>query len=334
MTYVESPSFDPYFNIAMEQHLFETIGKDEDIFFLWRNENAIIIGKNQNAETEINKYFVGENGVKVVRRLSGGGAVYHDLGNVNFTFITNHEKHELHEKNQSLDMRGFCEKIASFLRSLGADARFGGRNDVTISGRKVSGGAQYVRDGRVMHHGTVLFDSNLDNVGCALKPPAGKLESKGVASVRSRVTNVSEHISEKFGIIEFMDKLKHFILGDDYTEYKLTETDNEVITKLKDEKYSVWEWNFGKSPRFSLRKSRFVPGCGTVEIYYEANNGVIQAVEFFGDYFGSLDTSELAALLVGCRLEEGAVRQALAGVDVGLYFHNITTDGFIKILLS
>jgi len=324
MLYTESPSTDPCYNLAMEQYLFDTVGQDNDIFFLWQNDNAIIIGKNQNAEAEINKDFVAKNGIKVVRRLSGGGAVYHDLGNINFTFITCAETTEP-------NMRRFCEPVAALLRTMGADAYVSGRNDILISGRKVSGNAQYVKNNRCMHHGTILFDSDLDIVVQALTPSSAKLQSKGVASIRSRVATVREHIVN-CSIEEFKEKLKHSVLGDIFTEYRLTAEDGVAIEKLRNERYATWEWNFGKSPRFSLRKERRIEGCGNIEVYFEAQNGIIEAMEFFGDYFGNRDTAELAVMLVGCRLEETAVREAIAGADISCYFCNLDTGDFVEFL--
>ena len=325
MLYAESPSTDPYFNLAMEQHLFDTAGKHEDIFFLWQNDNAIIIGKNQNAEAEINKEFVAKNGIKVVRRLSGGGAVYHDLGNINFTFITGTKG------TAEPDMQRFCEPVVALLRSMSANAYISGRNDILIGGKKISGNAQYVKNNRCLHHGTILFDSDLDIIEQALTPTDAKLKSKGVASIRSRIATVREHIG-KCNIEEFKEKLKYAVLGARFTKYHLTAGDKVTIEKLKNEQYATWKWNFGRSPRFSQHKKRRIEGCGNIEIYLEVQNGAIEAIEFFGDYFGSRDTTELTSMLTGCRLEETAVREALVGIDISHYFCRLGMSDFVEIL--
>ena len=327
MLYIESPHTDPHFNLAMEQYLFDTIGRDDELFFLWQNANAIIVGKNQNTEAEINKAFVAEKEIKVVRRLSGGGAVYHDLGNLNFTFIVDARGKD------SLDLRLFCEPVQKLLQSMGIDAQISGRNDITIGGKKFSGNAQYLRDGRCLHHGTILFDTNLETAAESLLPSGDKLQSKGIASVRSRITNVREHLATTTCTLsEFKEKLKLAVLGSDFTQYHLTEADLSAVAKLQTERYATWDWNFGSSPRFSLQKSRRIDGCGKIELHLDVKNGLIEALRFFGDFFGSRETSEIAAKLVGCRLEVFALREVLDGIDVGQYFHNLTVDELVRIL--
>ena len=328
MLYIESPHTDPHFNLALEQHLFETIGRERELFFLWQNANAIIVGKNQNTEAEINKAFVAEKEIKVVRRLSGGGAVYHDLGNLNFTFIVDARGKD------SLDLRLFCEPVQRLLQSMDVDAQISGRNDITIGGKKFSGNAQYLRNGRCLHHGTILFDSDLETAATALRASGDKLESKGVASVRSRITNVREHFltDAACSLAEFKERLKLAVLGDDFTEYHLTDADLAAIARLQAERYQTWDWNFGSSPRFSLQKSRRIDGCGKIELHLDVKNGLIEAIRFFGDFFGSRETAELAAKLVGCRLEALAIQEALAEIDVSQYFHNLTVDDLIGVL--
>ena len=194
LNYLNIYTTDPAFNLAAEQYVFENLPKDRMYFMLWQNDNAIIIGKYQNTLAEINEKNVLENGMKVVRRLSGGGAVYHDLGNLNFTFIA--DAGELEE----LNMRVFCQPIVKALAKIGITAEINGRNDITIDGRKFSGNAQYMRSGRIMHHGTIMFDSNLEMVQKALNVDPSKIESKGKKSVRSRVTNIREYLREDISL--------------------------------------------------------------------------------------------------------------------------------------
>ena len=182
MIFIESDCHDPYFNLAMEQYVFDRLPREEDYFMLWPNENTIVVGKYQNTAAEVNASFVREHKIPVARRLSGGGAVYHDLGNINYTFITDAQK------GSRLNFEKFCRPLVRVLQSLGVPAQVSGRNDVTIEGMKCSGSSQYIREGRIMHHGTILFDSDLDVLGKALIVPEDKIVSKGVASVRSRVT--------------------------------------------------------------------------------------------------------------------------------------------------
>ena len=325
MIYVESRSANPYFNLAMEQYLFETIGQNNEIFFLWQNDKAVIIGKNQNTEAEINKEFIAKNGIKVVRRLSGGGAVYHDLGNLNFTFITSDDGSEC------LDMRKFCRPIINALRSIGANAEFDGRNDITLNGMKISGSAQYRKNGFCLHHGTIIFDSDLSFLEQALNPSFDKMESKGVSSVRRRVTTVREHISGEYDLERFKNVLKQTIIGDGFAEYRLTASDINSIKQLSGH-YKTWEWTFGASPRFNMHKERRVEGCGKIEVYMEVNAGVIEHIKFFGDFFGSGDCAVIERRLTGCRLNEDAVRDAIVTSEIWLYFYNLTIDGMVDIL--
>lgn len=329
MLYIESPSTDPYYNLALEQYLFDTIGQTEPLFMLWRNDNTIVVGRHQNTAEEINADFVRANGVRVVRRLSGGGAVYHDLGNLNFTFITDGGS------GMGLDLHLFCQPVAQALGELGVVAEISGRNDITIDGKKFSGNAQYKKNGRVMHHGTIMFDCNLDILGQALQVSADKIASKGVKSVRSRVTNVRPYLTKDATVEEFKDLLAGFILGTDHPEkYELTAEDLAAVQALRDERYATWEWNFGQSPKYDLRKERRVDGVGKLELFLQVEGGCIAGLEAYGDFFGDGAAGAVTTALLGCRLEEEAVLSALEKVDLQRHFHHLTVEEFCKILLS
>ena len=328
MRYIESPSTDPYYNLALEQYVFDTLGQREPVFMLWQNDNTIVVGRHQNTAEEINAEFVREHGVRVVRRLSGGGAVYHDLGNLNFTFITDGGS------GMGLDLKLFCQPVALALEELGVKAEISGRNDITIDGKKFSGNAQYKKNGRVMHHGTIMFDSNLDTVAQALQVSADKIASKGVKSVRSRVTNVRPYLAEDVTLEEFKVLLAHFILGTDQPQrYELTQADLDAVQALRDGQYATWEWNYGQSPRWDLRKERRVEGVGKVELFLRAENGRLAGLEARGDFFGEGAEGTLAAALIGCPLEESAILAALEGVDLQRHFHHLTAEEFCRILL-
>ena len=206
LSYLDLMTTDPSYNLAMEQYVFDCLPRDRMYFMLWQNDNAIIVGKYQNTIAEINEEAVRERGIRVVRRLSGGGAVYHDMGNLNFTFIT-----DVGESN-ALDLKLFCEPVVRTLATLGVKAEVNGRNDITIDGKKFSGNSQYIRQGRVMHHGTIMFDSDLSVVSEALRVDPTKIQTKGIRSVRSRVTNVAEHLPEKVTLPEFRRILLENIL--------------------------------------------------------------------------------------------------------------------------
>jgi lipoate-protein ligase A len=224
LSYLDLMTSDPSYNLAMEQYVFDCLPRDRMYFMLWQNDNAIIVGKYQNTIAEINEEAVRERGIRVVRRLSGGGAVYHDMGNLNFTFIT-----DVGESN-ALDLKLFCEPVVRTLATLGVKAEVNGRNDITIDGKKFSGNSQYIRQGRVMHHGTIMFDSDLSVVSEALRVDPTKIQTKGIRSVRSRVTNVAEHLPEKVTLPEFRRILLENILKENPGEaYPLTQDDLAAV---------------------------------------------------------------------------------------------------------
>ncbi len=323
MRYIISENTDAYFNLASEEYLLKHT--DEDVFYLWRNDNAIIVGKNQNAISEINVDYVRDKGIKVVRRQTGGGAVYHDLGNINYTFIEN-------SKKSFNDFRGFCEPITKALNEMGVQAEFSGRNDMTIDGKKFSGTAQCKHRERVMHHGTLLFSSVKADISGALKPRDIKFTGKSVKSVASRITNISEHLEEQMDVITFRDRVMNSVAGG--MDQVTTFTENEIseIQKLRDEKYSKWEWNFGQSPKFSMtREGRFLGG--TLEATLEVRKGLIDKIRIYGDFFGTIDISELEAALIGVSHNEENISEALNEIVLNDYMVNITKEDLISLLL-
>lgn len=328
MYYIESPYTDPDVNLALEQYIFDNPDRSSAYCMLWRNDNAIIIGRHQNTFAEIDRQYADTHGIRVVRRLSGGGAVYHDLGNINYTFIAD-------GTGGGFDFSTFCAPVLKVLRTLGAQPELSGRNDMTIGGRKFSGNSQYSRRGRVMHHGTILFDSNLETVQRALSVPKDKLRAKGLPSVRSRVTNVKPHLARDFTTEEFFSILRDFLFREyALVPYALTPEDWEAVEKLRRAVYARWEWNYGRSPSFAIVKERRVEGVGKLEVHMDAEGGVISDIAFFGDYFGNGDPGELASRLVGRRLEASELAGALAGAEIGRYFARLDRKTFIEILLS
>lgn len=327
MLYYQSQSTNPYFNLAAEQYLFDVAHKTaQDIFMLWQNNNAVIIGKNQNAEAEINRSFVEQRGIKVARRLSGGGAVYHDMGNLNFTFIV--------PDGNDINFQYFCRPIMQTLAQFGVTAETQGRNDITIGGKKFSGNAQYRKDGRVMHHGTIMFSSDLETLQKALSPDDVKLQSKGVKSVRSRVTNINEHLAADITLEMFRDALAKNVLPINHDLYSLSEKDITGIKQMSDEVYSTWQWNFGASPRYSLIKKRHVENCGTLEFYLDVAQGKIEGIECYGDYFGDKPFAELANLLYKCELRPKSISKAISDIDLNEYFYNLPIHTLVEILCT
>ncbi len=329
MVFIEQYSTDPAFNLALEQYVFDSMPREKEYFWLWQNENAIVVGKHQNTAQEINPIYVEKHGIKVVRRLSGGGAVYHDLGNVNFTFIADAGDLE------QLNMQKFTVPVVKTLAAMGIDAQVSGRNDISIDGRKFSGNSQYIKQGRIMHHGTLLFDSDLTVIQQALAVSSAKYEAKGFKSVRSRVTNIRPYVAHGTTLENFIDILKnHMTEGQQVEIYRLTPEDIAKITRIKEERYDTWEWNFGASPQYRVTKSERVEGCGQIDICMNVEEGRIQEIQSYGDFFGNGITQELAECLKGCPLHREALQEVLTGIELGSCFAGLNTEAFISILLG
>ena len=317
---------DPYFNLAAEEYVLKNFA--DNCFMLWRNGPSVIVGRHQNTLAEINMDYVKQNHIKVVRRLSGGGAVFHDLGNLNFTFIE-------HANNDRLiDFQKYTQPIIAVLRSLDVDARFEGRNDLMIEGRKFSGNAEHVFRDRVLHHGTLLFASELADLSGALNANPAKFTDKAIKSVRSRVTNISHHLKKPLDLEEFRDRILCYMM-DNYTDcepYNYTDNDITAISKLRDEKYATWDWNFGQSPGYNMVNS-LRTGGGNLELHLDVQNGVIRHIRIFGDFFNIADIAELEQLLTGMPHNETSIRQRLGKINLSGYLLNVTTDELVRCLI-
>ncbi|MDP4083920.1 MAG: lipoate--protein ligase [Bacillota bacterium] len=318
---------DPRINLAIEEYALKNLDINQTYLLFYINKPSIIIGKNQNTIEEINTEYVEDNGIIVVRRLSGGGAVYHDLGNLNFSFITKDDGESFH------NFRKFTEPVVKALQKLGVNAELSGRNDLLAEGRKISGNAQFSTRGRMFSHGTLLFNSEMDHVVSALKVKKDKIESKGIKSIRSRVANISEFLETKMDIEEFRSLLLKYIFEgeEDIPEYVLTEEDWGKIHQLSKERYQNWEWNYGKSPKFNLQHSHRFP-VGQVDVRLEVEKGMIENCKIYGDFFGVGDVSEIEEILTNTRYEKGEIEKALAEVDIPHYFGNITKEEFINLI--
>lgn len=326
MISIRNDSKDPHFNLALEEYVFYNFDPSWDYVLLWQNEPSVIIGRNQNTMEEINYKFIKDNNINVVRRMSGGGAVYHDLGNLNYTFIVNSER------DVTSNFKIFTEPVMSALAKLGVKAEFSGRNDITIDGRKFSGNAQHYSKNRLLHHGTILFDSDLIVVQEALNVKVDKMQSKGIKSVRSRVTNVFPYLEEKVTVEEFKDILLKFFLDDDNykeKEYILTEADLAAVKSLMDRKYLTWEWNYGESPAFELEKGKRFEG-GNLSLKFNVKEGSLQELKIYGDFFGKKDVSDIEEQLKSKQFQEEVIRGALQQIDFEEYFTGITKDNFVE----
>lgn len=319
-------SNDPHFNLALEEYAFKYLDPKEDYLILWQNCPSVIVGRNQNTIEEINVDYIKKNNINVVRRLSGGGAVYHDLGNLNFTFIMPNTE------SSGPDFQRFTMPVIKALAKFGVKAELTGRNDITIDGKKFSGNAQYYYRGRVLHHGTIMFNSDLDVVQASLNVKADKIASKGVKSVRSRVTNVIDYMPNKITVQEFKEVLLDYLIeesGQIRKDYFIGPKDLQIINTMVKERYATWEWNYGHSPAFNLKKSQRFPG-GSVELLLDVEKGLIKNCKIYGDFFHQEDVDGLEKLLVNQRYETEAIESVLKGIKLSDYLGTITKEEFLS----
>ncbi|MEG0518458.1 MAG: lipoate--protein ligase [Bacteroidales bacterium] len=329
MLYIIDTCTDPYWNLAAEEYLLKEF--NEPVFRLWRNENAIIVGHYQNTIAEIDINYVKEHQIKVVRRLTGGGAVFHDLGNLNFTFIED----KIPGEDAAAMFRRFTAPILEALNSLGVKAYLEGRNDLLIDGRKFSGNAVCIHKNRILQHGTLLFSASMANLSAALKSRPEKFTGKSVQSNRSRVTNISEHLqidpNHNMDITAFKTYLGDYICSkypQGITPYNYSRKDLEMIGKMAEEKYALDSWNFGQSPAYSYGKVAKLTG-GVVEVYLNVEKGMITRLQIFGDYFFTKPTEEFVQSLIGTPHTRQALGKKIAETDLQAYFSNISSDELI-----
>ena len=325
MIYIDSSSLDPYYNLALEEFVFEKLDHFRSYFMLWQNQNTIVVGKYQNTAEEINQEAVERYHTKVARRLSGGGAVYHDSGNLNFTIITD-------QKNlEDFNFKIFVEPVVSALARIGVAAEFNGRNDITIDGMKFSGNSQYIKHGRGLHHGCIMLDSNIGIVSEMLKPSAAKFESKAAKSVKSRVTTINAHAPHPLSMPEFKELLKNEIsLTEPLEPLTITQEQEEYINSLRENRYSTWEWNYGRSPAYNVRKERKFPS-GLLSVYMQVEDGYIESIRFYGDFFGNEDIEELEKSLSHASLDND-LKLFLKQLEPGRYINGLSPEDLYDLL--
>ena len=316
--YLETCSQDPFFNLAFEEYVLRN-RREGNYLILWQNDRTIVVGQNQNAEAEINRSFVEANGIRVVRRMTGGGAVYHDLGNLNYSFITDAGDAE------KLTMEAFTRPVVEALKGLGLQAEASGRNDILVDGRKVSGTAQRLMGTRILHHGTLLFDSDVEAVAGALNVDPSKFQSKSSKSVRSRVGNIRASLTQDMDLPAFWEYLKGALAGSGFRTETLTADELAEVETLRSEKYATWEWNFGRSPKFDLSNKRRFPGGG-LEVGLHVEKGLITDIAFYGDFLAVSPLEPLTEALQGCPLRKEAVGAVLERFPLQELFGAITAE--------
>jgi len=318
---------DPAVNLALEEYVLRQGQVEEDLLLFYINGPSIIIGRHQNTLEEINREYVEQHGIRVVRRLSGGGAVYHDLGNLNFSFITGSAPENFR------NFKKFTGPVIDALIRLGVPAELSGRNDILVDGRKVSGNAQYISKNRMVSHGTLLFDSDLSHVADALNVKAEKITSKGIKSVRSRVANISEFLSQPMTVEAFRQYLLDHFYPDtpEPPAFPLSDADWAAVHRLAEERYRSWDWTYGRSPDFNVEKRQRFPG-GEIDARLDIEQGVICSIKFYGDFFAEVEPDELERLLIGVRYSREDIQRALQDVAIGRYFSGMDVQTFTEFL--
>lgn len=320
---------DPSINLALEEYVLNNFGEDNTYLLFYINAPSIIIGRNQNTFEEINTDYVDENGIKVVRRLSGGGAVYHDEGNLNFSFLTQDDGESFH------DFAKFTQPVVKALNNINVPAELIGRNDLLVEGRKISGNAQFATKGRMFSHGTLMFNSEIEHVVSALNVSEEKIKSRGIKSIRSRVANISEFLTEEITMDEFKELILRYIFEvddvKDVPRYELTEEDWNNVHEISKQRYQNWDWNFGKSPAFNVKKSHKFDS-GLLDVRLDVKKGLIENCKIYGDFFSVGDVTVLEEQLVEVKHEKKSVENALKDMDVSHYLGKITKEQLIDLI--
>jgi lipoate-protein ligase A len=318
----------PQINLALEEYALRNFGESEDYLLFYVNEPSIIIGRNQNTLEEINDEYVRNNSIHVVRRMSGGGAVYHDLGNLNFSFITKYKQENLN------NFLKFNEPVIRILKEMGVPAEMSGRNDILADGKKISGNAQFSTGKRMFSHGTLLFNSDLGEVANALNVKMSKIQSKGHKSVRSRVSNIIEFLdTNNMELTDFKQRILDGLYQDreKFETYKLTKDEWKSVHNLKDEKYGNWDWNYGKFPKFNIQRSKRFP-VGEIDLRLDVQKGYVKNLKIYGDFFGKESVHEVEDMIQGVRYEPEDIAASIEKVDIKDYFGNIEKDEFLDLI--
>ncbi|MCK5946011.1 MAG: lipoate--protein ligase [Mycoplasmataceae bacterium] len=319
MKIILSKSNNPYYNLSLEEMVLKDETMSDQYLMIYQNDNTIVVGRNQNIYEEINTEYINENKINLVRRVSGGGSVYHDGGNVNFSFITDKKSNSYAE---------FLEPIIEFLKSLGLDAKFHGKNDVHANGFKISGNAQYIYKQRMFHHGTLLFDSTLEVLSKALKPNKLKLESKSLKSIRQRVSNIRPLLNKDMDTKQFVSSLIDFFGKEnlvDMDNYKSDELKALINVRKSD------DWIFGKNPEFDVELEKRFKGGG-VKIKLDILKNHIKDIAIVGDFLSTNDFEKIIPTFKGLKFDEAVISKEINAIeDFDQYFGKITKEELISV---
>ena len=326
LIYLETGSTDPAYNLAFEEFVLNN-KKDTDYLMLWQNDNTIVVGQNQNTAAEINREYVESNNVHVVRRMTGGGAVYHDLGNLNYSFITDLEN------AADMSYRQFTVPVVSALGKLGLNAEASGRNDILVNGCKISGTAQRLVGNRMLFHGTLLFDSDMSKISGALNADPIKFQSKSTKSVRARVGNIRSFLDKDMELGDFWEFLKETLGGGNAEAGILSNEELAKVSEIKITKYDTWEWTYVRSPKFTFTNKKKWDG-GILEVGLTAADGVIKDIRFYGDFLSITSLDEAEEKLKGCKLTKEDIISKLSELPLERYFGSIRSEEIAETILG
>ncbi|MBR1577032.1 MAG: lipoate--protein ligase [Bacteroidales bacterium] len=317
MRFLKNPSTDPWYNMSFDEYCLEQYPSNDPFFYLWRNRPSVIIGLNQNAYSEVNLAYLEEHGIRLARRVTGGGAVYHDLQNLNYTIV---------------GREATPRPVVEALRALGVPAELTGRNDIYVDGRKVSGYARRVWHEREIVHGTLMYDVDLDTLTRVLDVPGSKLEAKGIASVRSRVANLKDFLPQFSSLDGLQAALQEILAGGD-GELPFGEERRAAVQRISDGKFSTWDWIYGRSRQADIVRSARL-ACGTVEVRLSLDHGCVTDLAFGGDFLGGLPAERLAERLHGLRFDRQTLLATLAAEDTGRYFDGVSPDELTDLIIK
>ena len=317
MRFLKNPSTDPWYNMSFDEYCLEQYPSNDPFFYLWRNRPSVIIGLNQNAYSEVNLAYLEEHGIRLARRVTGGGAVYHDLQNLNYTIV---------------GREATPRPVVEALRALGVPAELTGRNDIYVDGRKVSGYARRVWHEREIVHGTLMYDVDLDTLTRVLDVPGSKLEAKGIASVRSRVANLKDFLPQFSSLDGLQAALQEILAGGD-GELPFGEERRAAVQRISDGKFSTWDWIYGRSRQADIVRSARL-ACGTVEVRLSLDHGCVTDLAFGGDFLGGLPAERLAGRLRGLRFDRQTLLAVLAAEDTGRYFDGVSPDELTDLIIK
>lgn len=325
LIYIENDSLDPYFNFALEYYLLKELDLKDDVFLFWRTVPTLMIGRHQNTIEEINCNYVKEKKICVVRRITGGGTIYTDPNGWQFSYIVK-------KPFTNIDFSEYVKPVINALAQQGIEAKYNDRNDIYIKGKKISGNSQYCDERCGLHHGSILFNTDLNELVKAITVSDDKIISKGLKSVRERVTNVKDHFDREINSIAFKNLIVDEILRNNDKRYALTLKDIDRVNEIRDQKFKSWEWNYGKSPKFKIIKSKRYEG-GKIEFHLNIKQGCITECKIYGDFFCKGDIDYVSCSLAGCFYKEDNIRAVLKEINAESIFYKFSIDELVNCLI-